>query len=81
MHRRPYARPGLRSIRQLDVDAWDTLIRALEGNHRLNSKWEGFDVRKKRSVTANTAIAREPAEWCWSLAASLQRNDHERQGP
>ena len=27
-----------------------------------------FDARKKRSVVANVAIARELAGWCWSLA-------------
>jgi hypothetical protein len=30
--------------------------------------WAGFDERKKRSVVANAAIARELAGWCWSLA-------------
>jgi len=71
-HRRPYSRPGLRLIRQMDLVGPDTRIRALEGNHRLHHKWEVFDARKKRSVTANTAIARELAGWCWSLAAPLQ---------
>ncbi len=75
LHRRPYSRPGLRLIRQLDLVGPDTRIRALEGNHRLHHKWEVFDARKKRSVTANTAIARELAGWCWSLAAPLQRNE------
>lgn len=79
-HRRPYARPGLRLLRQLEVVGPDTRIRALEGNHRLHHKWEVFDARKKRSVTANTAIARELAGWCWSLAAPLQRKDQEGQG-
>ena len=27
-----------------------------------------FDQRKKRSVVANAAIARELTGWCWSLA-------------
>jgi transposase len=79
-HRRPYARPGLRLLRQLDLVAPDTRIRALEGNHRLHHKWDVFDARKKRSVTANTAIARELAGWCWSLAAPLQRQQRESQG-
>ena len=39
-HRRPYARPGLRLLRQLDLVAPATRIRALEGNHRLHHKWE-----------------------------------------
>jgi transposase len=78
-HRRPYARPGLRLLRQLDLVGPATRIRALEGNHRLHHKWEVFDARKKRSVTANTAIARELAGWCWSLAAPLQQGER-RQG-
>jgi transposase len=76
LHRRPYSRPGLRLVRQLDLVGPDTRIRALEGNHRLHRKWEVFDARKKRSVTANTAIARELAGWCWSLAAPLQQSQH-----
>jgi transposase len=27
-----------------------------------------FNLRRKRAVIANTAIARELAGWCWSLA-------------
>jgi transposase len=75
-HRRPYSRPGERLLRQLDRVAPATRIRALEGNHRLHHKWEHCDARKKKSVTANTAIARELAGWCWSLAAPLQQGEH-----
>ncbi len=75
-HRRPYARPGERLLRQLDLVAPATRIRALEGNHRLHHKWEAFDARHKMSVKANTAIARELAGWCWSLAAPLQQGEH-----
>lgn len=74
-HQRPYSRPGLRLVRQLDLVAPTTRIRALEGNHRLHHKWEVFEARKKRPVTANTAIARELAGWCWSLAAPLQQGE------
>jgi transposase len=42
--------------------------RADQGNHRLHSRWIGFIERRKRSVIANVAIARELAGWCWSLA-------------
>lgn len=72
-HRRPYARPGERLLRQLNLVGPATRIRALEGNHRLHHQWEHFDARKKMSVKANTAIARELAGWCWSLAAPLQQ--------
>ncbi|MGO4249865.1 transposase [Paenarthrobacter sp. RAF54_2] len=37
-HRRPYARPGQRLMRQLDLVDPATRIRALEGNHRLHRK-------------------------------------------
>ena len=72
-HRRPYSRPGNRLQRQFILVEPATRIRALEGNHRLHSKWEHFDARAKMPVKANTAIARELAGWCWSLAAPLQR--------
>ena len=36
-------------------------------NRRLHTRWVDFDSRKKRSVIANVAIARELAGWCWSL--------------
>jgi transposase len=39
-----------------------------QGNRRLNARWVKFDRREKLPVTANTAIARELAGWCWSLA-------------
>jgi len=38
------------------------------GHMRRTMRWEGFDARHKRAVVANTAIARELAGWCWSLA-------------
>jgi transposase len=73
--RRPYTRPGERLLRQLELVAPATRIRALEGNHRLHHKWEAFDARHKMSVKATTAIARELAGWCWSLAAPLQQGE------
>jgi transposase len=39
-----------------------------EGNRRLHARWVKFIERKKRHNVANTAIARELAGWCWSLA-------------
>lgn len=71
-HARPYSRPGARLLRQFEkVDA-ATRMRAIEGNQRLHRVWVNFDARKKRRVKANTAVARELAGWCWSLAAPLQ---------
>jgi transposase len=43
-------------------------IRGDEGNRRLHHRWVRFIERRKRSVTANVAVARELAGWCWSLA-------------
>ncbi|HVW42009.1 MAG TPA: IS110 family transposase [Amycolatopsis sp.] len=38
------------------------------GNRRLHDRWVTFNLRRKRHVIANVAIARELAGWCWSLA-------------
>jgi transposase len=38
------------------------------GNRRLHERWVTFNLRRKRPVIANVAIARELAGWCWSLA-------------
>ena len=42
--------------------------RADLGNRRLHARWVNFNLRRKRPVIANIAIARELAGWCWSLA-------------
>ena len=38
------------------------------GNQRLHTRWVTLNLRKKRPVIANVAVARELAGWCWSLA-------------
>ena len=38
------------------------------GNTRLNHRWASYTRRHKKHTVANTAIARELAGWCWSLA-------------
>ena len=43
-------------------------VRAHAGNIRLNQRWAGYVRRHKKHTVANTAIARELAGWCWSLA-------------
>lgn len=58
-HHRPAYRPG-KTIR----DRWDLAPRAARqrgdlGNRRLHERWVKFNLRKKRPVTANVAIARE----------------------
>ena len=43
-------------------------VRAHLGNQRLHQRWAGYTARHKKHTVANTAIARELAGWCWSLA-------------
>ena len=66
-HRKPY-RIGAdlrRRQQRADPAARD---RGQRANRRLHTRWVSFDARRKRPVVANTAIARELAGWCWSLA-------------
>jgi len=42
--------------------------RAHLGNQRLHHQWVKYAARRKKHTVANTAIARELAGWCWSLA-------------
>lgn len=66
-HRAPY-RPGAVMRRRWDAASPAARARGQAGNRRLHERWMRFDQRKKRSVVANAAIARELAGWCWSLA-------------
>jgi transposase len=43
-------------------------VRGHIGNQRLHQRWVSFTARKKKHTIATTAIARELAGWCWSLA-------------
>jgi transposase len=43
-------------------------VRGDLGNRRLHTRWVRFIHRQKKNTVANTAIARELAGWCWSLA-------------
>jgi len=74
-HHRSVYRPGTSvRLRRRWVKV-DPLIqaRADEANRRLYRQWVKFDARGKRPVTANTAIARELAGFCWSLAMMTMR--------
>jgi transposase len=67
-HHRPAYRPG-KTLR----DRWELAppaarARGEAGNRRLHQRWITFNLRRKRPVIANVAIARELAGWCWSLA-------------
>lgn len=66
-HRAPY-RPSRDLRRRWDGATAVARARGHAANHRLHTRWVGFDARKKRPVVANAAIARELAGWCWSLA-------------
>lgn len=54
-------------------ERWDAApaaarLRADDGNRRLHHRWVQFDRRGKAHNVATTAVARELAGWCWSLA-------------
>lgn len=66
-HRQPY-RPGVDLRRRWDAASPAARARGQHANRRLHTRWCRFDARQKRPVVANTAIARELAGWCWSLA-------------
>ena len=67
-HHRPPNRIGAELRRRQNAADPATRHRAQQANRRLHQRWVCFDARGKRTVVANTAIARELAGWCWSLA-------------
>ena len=67
-HHRNRYQPGAELRRRWDLASPEARARGQAANRRLHTRWVGFDARKKRSVVANVAIARELAGWCWSLA-------------
>lgn len=67
-HRQPYRHPGVDLRRRWDQATPAARARGQQANRRLHARWQSFDARKKRPVVANTAVARELAGWCWSLA-------------
>ena len=68
-HRRDYS-PSRQSVLHARWEKAPTpaRLRGQDGNQRLHRQWVAFTARRKRPVVANTAIARELAGWCWSLA-------------
>ena len=42
--------------------------RAVTAERRLHHRWQRFEARGKQRSVAATAVARELAGWCWSLA-------------
>jgi transposase len=66
-HRSGY-RPGKTMRERWDLASPAARARGDLGNRRLHARWVRFIDRKKTNTVANTAIARELAGWCWSLA-------------
>jgi len=66
-HRRPN-RPSAVLRRRQDKAGAAARDRGQRANRRLHARRALFDARHKLPVVANTAIARELAGWCWSLA-------------
>jgi transposase len=67
-HHRKIYRPGATMQARWDAAPAAARVRGQQGNERLHQRWIQFIARKKRATTANVAIARELAGWCWSLA-------------
>ncbi|WP_112276805.1 IS110 family RNA-guided transposase [Lentzea terrae] len=67
-HHRPCYRPGATLRERWELAPPAARARGDAGNRRLHDRWIGFNLRRKRAVIANVAIARELAGWCWSLA-------------
>lgn len=68
-HHRPTYRPSSPIMRaRWDRASAEARARGHAGNQRLHNRWVNFQARRKRTVVANAAIARELAGWCWSLA-------------
>ena len=67
-HHRTSYRVGKTMRVRWDLAPAAARVRGDQGNRRLHARWVGFSERRKRPVVANTAIARELAGWCWSLA-------------
>lgn len=66
-HRTPY-RPSVVLQRRWDQSSPAARTPAHAGNQRLHARWVAYNLRKKKGVVANVAVARELAGWCWSLA-------------
>jgi transposase len=67
-HHRGAYRPGKTMHDRWELAPAAARARGDAGNRRLHQRWITFNLRKKRPVIANVAIARELAGWCWSLA-------------
>jgi transposase len=67
-HHRAAYRPGKTLRGRWELAPPLARARGDAGNRRLHARWISFNLRRKRGVIANVAVARELAGWCWSLA-------------
>lgn len=67
-HHRPRYQVGATLRARWELAPEPVRVRAHAGNHRLHRRWVSYNERHKKFTVANTAIARELAGWCWSLA-------------
>lgn len=67
-HHKPQYRVGATLRARWEQAPADARTRGHLGNQRLHRRWASYAARKKKHTIATTAIARELAGWCWSLA-------------
>ena len=67
-HHKPRYRPGKTMTDRWALAPAPVVARADAGNRRLHHRWVQLETRKKKHTVTTTAIARELAGWCWSLA-------------
>lgn len=67
-HHQPDYRPGTTMRDRWALAPAAAATRGDAGNRRLHHRWQVMTAHRKRHTVANTAIARELAGWCWSLA-------------
>ncbi len=67
-HHKAVYRPGKTMHQRWALAPAVAAARGDTGNRRLHHRWQVMTAHKKRHTVANTAIARELAGWCWSLA-------------
>ena len=67
-HHRPRYAPGKTITDRWALAPAPVVARADAGNRRLHRRWVQLESRHKKHTITCTAIARELAGWCWSLA-------------
>lgn len=67
-HKRPYLTPGATMNVRWKKTTPAAAARGDLGNRRLKEQWDTFLARGMKKNVANTAVARQFAGWCWSLA-------------